>query len=451
MKFNTASPINNHRVLFLSFSGVRVQDAELMALGLTLPGFVERSRVIASLPSLGLLTLAAWTPEHWQVDYREFDLLPFDAADGIAEEGWPIVAISCLTARVLDAYSLADELRKKGVIVIMGGLHVSAMPEEAALHVDIVVRGEGERVWQKVLSDIEAGGWQRRYDADLDGEPLAFNVAMPVPRYDLLEVERYNRLTLQTTRGCPLGCEFCGASRLISPYRKKSISQIRRELEAILAIWPRPFIELADDNTFVDKAWAFNLASLLAEHDVRWFTECDISVADDATLLRQLARSGCAQVLVGLETSTAATMGNIHGCDWKLRRHAKYKEDIRRIQEHGITVNGCFIVGFDEDGPDVFESTLEFIDTLGLAEAQVTLLTPFPGTGLRDRLKSQGRLLANESWNQHTLFDVTFHPAKMSVEELRSGFRWLMMEVYSQPRLAIRREIKKKCARIRSR
>lgn len=447
MESKSASPC---RVLFLSLSGVRVQDPELMALGLTLPGFVERSRVIASLPSLGLLTLAAWTPEHWEVEYREFDELPSNAADSIADEGWTVVAISSLTARVLDAYALADNLRNKGVLVVLGGLHASAMPEEASGYVDIVVKGEGERVWRRVLSDLKVGRWQRLYDANVDGEPLEFNIEMPVPRYDLLDVRRYNRLTIQTTRGCPLRCEFCGASRLISPYRKKSISQIRRELEAILAIWPRPFLELADDNTFVDKTWALDLAGLLAEHDVRWFTECDISVADDEVLLRQLARSGCAQVLLGLETSRAAVMGAIDGCDWKRRRHDKYKEDIQRIQDHGITVNGCFIVGFDEDGPDVFENTLEFIDVLGLAEAQITLLTPFPGTGLRDRLQAQGRLLVDESWSQHTLFDVTFHPARMSVEELRSGFRWLMKEVYSSARVARRREIQKNCIRIRS-
>lgn len=426
-------------------SGVRVHDQELLSLGLTLPGFVERSRVIASLPSLGLLTLAAHTPPHWEVRYREYDELPKDAAAQITEQGFGVVALSSLTARIEEAYALADQLRALGVLVIMGGLHVSALPHEAMPHCDIVVKGEGESVWPDVLADIERGAWQPLYASS-----RASALPHAVPRYDLLDLERYNRLTVQTTRGCPLHCSFCAASRTISPYRKKPMEQIQRELESVLALWPRPFIELADDNTFVDKAWSRDLVRLLAEYPLRWFTESDISLADDEELLRLFGRSGCAQVLIGLESAASESMRDVDTRDWKSRRHGEYADRVKRIQDHGISVNGCFIIGFDQDGPDIFERTLDYIDSMELSEVQITVLTPFPGTQLRERLTTENRLLPEATWSQHTLFDLTFKPARMSVDEMKEGFRHLMREVYSDSRVARRRKTFQQSIRHRS-
>ena len=437
------------KLLLVAMSGVRVFDQELLSLGLTLPGFVERSRVIASLPSLGLLTLAAHSPQDWEIVYREYDELPDDAATTIAAEGFGVVAISSLTARIDETYALSRQLRAAGLLVILGGLHVSALPIEAESQSDIVVKGEGERIWPQVIADIEHGTWRSLYDSSVTASPSSFHELHPVPRYDLLDLDRYNRLTLQTTRGCPLHCSFCAASRTISPYRKKSLAQIRRELESILALWPRPFIELADDNTFVDKKWARELVRLLADHPVKWFTESDISLADDPELLHLLGGSGCAQILIGLESAASESMRSVDSQDWKSRRHRHYKEQIKRIQEHGVSVNGCFIIGFDQDGPDIFQRTLDFIDSLELSEVQITLLTPFPGTPLRDQLAREGRLLPSASWNQHTLFDLTFQPALMTVHEMKTGFRELMQEVYSDQRVATRRKTFQRCIRHR--
>jgi radical SAM superfamily enzyme YgiQ (UPF0313 family) len=213
--------MRHHKLLFVAMSGVRVQNQALLERGLTLPGFVERSQVIASLPSLGLLTLAAHTPPHWEVEYREIDELLLSEPERISEGGYDVVAISSLTARINDAYRLADALRARGVTVVLGGLHASAMPEEAALHADIVVQGEGENLWPQILLDIENGQQAPFYSSfDTAGAPYSFHQSR-TPRYDLLDIGKYNRLTLQTTRGCPLDCEFCGASRMISSYKIK--------------------------------------------------------------------------------------------------------------------------------------------------------------------------------------------------------------------------------------
>lgn len=422
-------------------SGVRVRDQELLRLGMTLPGFVERSRVIASLPSLGLLTIAGCTPAHWDVVYREADEAP------AVEDQFDLVAISSLSARVIEAYALADRLRAGGTKVVLGGLHVSALPQEAMSHADAVVQGEGEAVWPTLLRDLEEGRLRPLYSS-FDPSVRAFRMEeAPVPRYDLLDPSRYNRLLLQTTRGCPLDCSFCAASRMISPYRRKPIDRVRQELEAILAIWPRPFIELADDNTFVDKRWGRKLASLLSEYPVRWFTETDLSVADDEELLDLLAGAGCAQLLIGLESARRESLRGVDGRDWKHSHWEGCAERIRRIQSRGISVNGCFVLGFDGDDAGVFERTREFVREIGLAEAQITVLTPFPGTALHEQLEREGRLLSPVYWDRCTLFDVTFRPAGMAVDELEGGFRNLMVDLYGSAEVGRRKRLFRACVR----
>lgn len=434
------------KVLLVAMSGVRVKSRELLELGMTLPGFIERSRVVASLPSLSLLTLAAHTPDGWDIAYREIDDLGEDAAAEIAAERYDLVAISSFTARILDAYALADQLRAEGQVVVLGGLHVSALPEEATQHADAVVQGEGERIWPELLADVAGGRLRRLYTSFGSGDAVSLEDSR-VPRYDLLDISRYNRLTLQTSRGCPLHCSFCAASRTISRYKIKPLDLVRRELEAILELWPRPFIELADDNSFVNKRFARELAGLFAEYPIRWFTETDISVADDPGLLELLARSGCAQLLIGLESASRPSLKGLDTRDWKYDQFEHYRSKIRTIQSYGISVNGCFILGFDSDEPSVFDQTRDFVLESGLSEVQITLLTPFPGTALYRQLRAEGRLLKEVYWDECTLFDVTFRPARMSPGELEAGFHGLMRDLYADEAARRRKRSFRECAR----
>lgn len=412
-------------------SGVRVQNQELMALGLTLPGFVERSQVIASLPSLGLLTLAAHTPPHWNVTYTELDQYQESDITAILDQQPDIVAFSALTARINETYALAQRFRQAGITVVIGGLHVTALPQEAQPYVDVVIQGEGERIWEQLLNDFEQQQVQPLYSS-LTTPKYNFPLHQArIPRYDLLDLSNYNRLTLQTTRGCPLHCSFCAASRTLSAYKKKPLEHIQRELDAIFALWDRPFIELADDNTFVDKKWSKELLKLFGQYKMKWFTETDISVAYDEELLELLAASNCAQVLIGFETSEAEGLKGIDRNDWKYRQFEQYLTAIEKIQSYGISVNGCFIIGFDTDTPESLKRTEEFILSSGLSEVQLTLLTPFPGTDLYTRLKQQNRLLADEYWDKCTLFDLTFVPKHFTVEELEAEFQGLMSRVYA--------------------
>lgn len=433
------SPVRASTLLLVALSGVRVRDKELLALGMTLPGFVDRGKVIASLPSLGLITLAAHMPEHWNIEYLELDQVANYDIQTIVKRQPDLIAFSALTARIETAYALADKLRGEGLCVVAGGLHVSAVPNEAALHFASIVVGEGETAWPQLIADFEAGSLQPVYrSTEIDRSGFAFENSR-CPRYDLLPLSQYNRITFQTTRGCPFDCSFCAASRTISRFKTKPIDLVRRDLEAILTRWPSAFIELADDNTFVHKSWSRDLAKLLGEYPVLWFTETDISVADDLQLLESLAASGCRQLLIGLESVNPGSLRDLDRANWKYGRYENYIKQITTIQSYGISVNGCFTLGLDADDENIFQTTLDFVRDSELSEVQITVLTPFPGTSLYTQLAAQGRLLKPRYWNECTLFDVTYQPAKMSVEQLRSGFRWLMSELYSPAETARRR------------
>jgi radical SAM superfamily enzyme YgiQ (UPF0313 family) len=424
------------RIGLIAMSGVRAHNEELTKLGLTLPGFVERNKVIASLPSLGLLTLAGLTPESFDVEYYEIaDLKKGEALP----EHFDLVALSTFTAQLKEAYEVADFYRQRGIPVVMGGITVSSLPTEAKAHCTSVVVGEGEPLWPQVLQDYSNGNLKPFYIQTPGGD---FDLAdAPMPRFDLLDPAKYNRITVQTSRGCPHRCEFCASSILLTPrYKVKPVEKVMAEIRAIKQIWPRPFIEFADDNSFVHREHYKQLLRELARENLRWFTETDIRVAEDNELLALMRDAGCQQVLIGLETPRAASLNGVElKSNWKLRKQDAYKAAIAKIQSYGITVNGCFILGLDGDTPDVFDEVFHFVKESGLYEVQITFLTAFPGTPLYERLRREGRLLKEQAWELCTLFDINVQPKNMTVSELQAGFLRLGQRLYSQEETGERR------------
>lgn len=413
------------KIGLIAMSGIRVCDQELLRLGLTLPGFVERSKTIASLPSLGLLTLAGMTPPEHTCQYLEIeDIRKLDALP----DDYDLVAISSFTAQIAEGYELADRYRARGIPTVMGGLHVTAVPDEAAQHADAVVVGEGESVWPNVLADAQAGRLQPLYQAD-----GRFDLAhSPMPAFHLLEMDKYNRLTVQASRGCPRHCEFCASSVLISSrYKQKPSDRVLAEIDRICQLWDRPFLELADDNAFVNHHYWKPLLAEMRERHVRWFAETDLSIHENEELLELLHGSGCAEVLIGLESPVETGLAGLElHADWKRHQCAHYREAIGRIQSHGIRVNGCFVLGLDGHTPEIFDEVYRFAEATELFDVQITLQTPFPGTPLYNRLKRQNRLLDPTAWHRCTLFDVNYQPEGMSVDELQEGFRQLAVRLY---------------------
>lgn len=415
------------KIALVAMSGVRAFSEELTRLGMTLPGFVERSRTIASLPSLSLLTLAGMTPERFELEYFEIA----DIRDSPELPACDLAAISSYTAQVKDAYTVAQRYREVGVKTVMGGLHVTALPHEALRHCDVVVVGEGELSWPALLDDVEHGRLRRVYRSE--GQHFDLGQAA-VPRFDLLRPEKYNRLTVQTQRGCPWKCDFCASSITLTPrYQVKPVANVMEEIRAIKQIWSRPFIEFADDNSFVDKKHSRQLMRALADEDVRWFTETDVSVAGDGELLALMREAGCVQVLIGFESPTP---GGVEGIElhrnWKRKQVDSYRAAIDRIQSHGIAVIGCFVLGLDGDTPAVFDEIWRFVEQSGLFQVQITVLTAFPGTPLYARLEQEGRLLHPTAWERCTLFDVNFLPKQMSVSQLERGLIELGTRLYSE-------------------
>ena len=372
---------------------------------------------------------------------RKLDALP---------DGFDLVGISSYSAQIGEAYELADRYRQAGVPVVLGGLHVSALPEEAAEHCDAVVVGEGEATWPDVLRDAESG---KLKDCYRPAEEFSLAEA-PMPAFELLDLSKYNRLTVQASRGCPRHCEFCASSILLtSHYKQKPVEQVLAEIDHICRLWKRPFLEFADDNTFIDKKYWKQLLTELASRNVRWFAETDLSVHEDDELLGLMRDSGCAQVLIGLESPVEAGLPGLElKSDWKLKQWPQYRRAIARIQSQGIRVNGCFVLGLDGHTPDVFDKVLDFAVASELFDVQITIQTPFPGTPLYQRLKRENRLLHDGQWERCTLFDINYRPQPMTVDQLREGFHRLTVQIYSDELTRWRREnFRRKYHRIRPR
>jgi radical SAM superfamily enzyme YgiQ (UPF0313 family) len=420
----------------IAMSGIRALDEELLRLGLTLPGFVERSKTIASLPSLGLLTLAGMTPAVHDVRYIEVD----DIRNLTELPGeFDLVAISSFSALVKEGYELAARYRALGVPVVMGGLHVTSVPDEPARYGASAVVGEGEVVWPEILRDAERSMLKPIYSS----RGREFDLAdAPMPAFELLDLSKYNRLTVQTSRGCPWRCAFCASSILLTNrYKQKPVEKVLAEIDRIRELWPRPFVEFADDNAFVRRSWWKEFLPQLARRHVKWFAETDLSVAEDEELHAMMRDAGCAEVLIGFESPVQDGLDDIElRSNWKRKKFPRYERAIHRIQSHGIRVNACFVVGLDGHGPGIFDAVYDFVERVVPFDVQITYPTPFPGTPMYEQFRREGRLFAERAWERCTLFDINFRPARMTGGELRAGFHDLARRLYDDAFTAYRKD-----------
>lgn len=331
-----------------------------------------------------------------------------------------LVGLSLMTYNAPRAYEIADDFRRRGRTVVMGGYHPTFLPDEAAAHADAVCVGEAEGTLSALARDFEAGRLQPRYVAgpvDLGG--------LPVPDRSLLRRSAYiTPDAVQATRGCPYACSFCSVSAFARRrFRTRLVDEVIDELRG-LGRW----LVFMDDNLIADPGYARELFTRMAPLRKRWVSQCSVRIADDPGLLDLAARSGCVGLFVGFESLSD---DNLAAWGKGLNRHRDYARAVARLHAAGIGVYAGFVFGMDGDGPDVFARTLRFLDENRVDALQATVLTPFPGTPLHAEMERQGRITSRD-WALYDFGHVVFEPRGMSAETLCAGNAWLHTRFYSR-------------------
>lgn len=386
--------------------------------------FRSRKR-LWSTPSLSLLTVAGMLPREFSIEY--IDLNYRDQIKG----KYDLAFFSPSTSQVLEAYDLADKLKNEGTKVIMGGPHVTFMKEEALEHCDAVFIGESEDVFPDFIEDLKKGMLKRVYETR---GPVDLSKCA-VPRYDLVKDFPYKSIPIQTSRGCPHQCEFCVSSKVYGKkYRRKSFEQVKKEIEAVFEIWPRPFIFFTDDNMFMDSEYSNRLFDYLDKTPARWYAFSDARIADEPELLKKMAKAGCSQLLIGFESLSQENLAQINKSKWKHNRLAEYKNIINRIQSFGIGVVGSFVIGLDADTYEVFQQIYDFVESTNLYATNLTVVTPFVGTELYRKMEEEKRIITYD-WSRFNGFELTFKAKNINSDEFEEGLRWLYKKLDSPERI----------------
>jgi radical SAM superfamily enzyme YgiQ (UPF0313 family) len=434
------------KVALIAMNGTPIRDQAVSDIVQRSPSLSARLAAVASLPSLGLLTVAGVIQGEAEATYlqcrsaEDANELPTD---------FDLIAISTLSAQIDDAFEVAKHFQSIGKPVVIGGMHASVRPDDIVGRGFTAAIGEAELIWNEIVRDAKAGALHPRYG---DINAVCDITSSPLPAFELLDSEHYPRVPVQTSRGCPHRCEFCGASVLLSPrYRQKTVEQVLAEIDRIVELWRRPFIEFVDDNALVDRKFWKPLMRELSTRKIRWFAECDISVGADDELLTLMRESGCREVLIGLESSSAADIAGVElNADWKRKSHAEYRRNLANIQNHGIRVIGCFMLGLDNQTAQAADSIFNFANDMDLFDVQLTLQTAFPGTPLHKRMEAAGRLIAPEDFSKCTLFDLNIVPQNGSADEIVTSFRDLLGKVHSADQAVTRRtRFKRKLKQVR--
>jgi radical SAM superfamily enzyme YgiQ (UPF0313 family) len=380
-------------------------------------GIFKRSLRYAPLT---LTTLASLIPDELNADVT---LIDEGIEDVDLELNADLVALTVITGTAPRAYALARHFRARGIPVVMGGPHVTLVPEDAEAHADSVVVGYAEDSWPELLRDLAAGRLQRRYtqkpDLSLAGRPF--------PRRDLLPARRFLTTNVfEATRGCIHNCEFCVVPSAWGrkPYQKP-VSDVVADIQQHGA---RKLI-FVDLNLIADREHAMALFEGLVPLGIEWYGLSTVLIADDPPLLELAARSGCRGLLIGFESLDTT---NLRGSSKVFNRPTQYADVVARLHQHRIAVYGCFVFGFDQDTPDVFLETARFAVDAGIDLPRFAISTPFPGTPLHHRLAREGRILTR-NWELYDGQHVVFQPARMSVTELQDGTERAWRYAYSVP------------------
>ena len=332
-----------------------------------------------------------------------------------------LVAITVNTPNAPHCYAISKEYRRRGAKVIMGGPHVTLLPDEASAHCDYILVGEGEIIWKQFLDDYVEGNPQKRYFSI--AIPSLANI--PTPRWDLLKRNRIMKGALFATRGCPYNCRYCNLKQIYhNSFRMRPIDDVITEIQAIRSL----FFVFWDDNLFADSEYAKSLLRAMIPLKRKWAAQTALKECVDDELLALTRKAGCMYLFLGLESFAADSLDDAGKC---INRIADYKPVIKRIHEHGIMVQAGIVFGFDSDTVDVFDHTLTVCEELGIDGATISILTPFPKTPMYEQYKSEGRL-SGQDWSQYnSKTAVAFTPKNMTAAELFAGYNRFRRRFYS--------------------
>jgi radical SAM superfamily enzyme YgiQ (UPF0313 family) len=366
---------------------------------------------------MALLILAAETPHGVEVEVCDDAVspVPFD-------QDWDLVGVSTLTATAPRGYEIASRFRERGTPVILGGIHASFLPDEAARHADAVFVGEADARWKEVVEDVRSGrGLEPRYDAggypDLAGRPF--------PKRELLRPKAYGvTATVMASRGCPHDCSFCSTTKFMGPkLRLRPPGEVAEEIRGL----PGRILIFTDDNLLAHKAWAGELMEAVRPARKRWVAQCSIDAARRTALLESARRAGCMGVLIGFESLSPENLRDVRK---GVNRVEEYLDAVKAFHDAGLFVQGSFIFGLDGDTPDSIGETLDFVFQARLEAANFSVLTPLPGTDVFRRFEEEGRITTRD-WSLYDKLNVVYTPRGFDPRSLQEAVKGAYRRVYS--------------------
>jgi len=371
----------------------------------------------AILPTLQARELAAITPKKHTVSVvnERYSQIDYHAA-------YDVVLINFVTSTAPRAYEIADSFRKKGVPVVLSGFHASGLPEEAKHHADSVLIGRNECGWLTILQDIEQDTLQPFYHAP------PYNNSQSLPATKIILPGFVMTAALEATRGCPYRCEFCPETNIPggTSFTKRPLQEVIDEIKKI----PQKTLMFYDTSLTIDPVYTKELFKKMKGVHKKFFCNGNVNVlAQDKELVRLSKEAGCVAWLVGFESISQNTLDAVGKTTNMVE---EYAQAIRTIHQNHMAVIGDFMFGFDTDTPDVFEKTLTVVKDLKIDVADFSILTPFPGTPLFNKLEDEKRILTKE-WKYYNMGHAVFQPKQMSPDQLRNGVRWMYDVFYSPP------------------
>jgi len=365
---------------------------------------------------LTLTTLAALTPADIEVKITDENVEPIDFQEDV-----DLVGVTGMIMHAPRAYQIAKRFRQRGIPVVMGGPHASSLPFEAKEHVDAVVIGEAENVWEGLIKDLNKGCLKPFYKADA----YCSMKGIPPPRLDLLRKDAYMTINcIQTTRGCPHQCDFCHVTHFFGKtYRCRPVNEVIEEVKRLEG----DFLVFIDDNIAGNRHYAKELFAQLKPLKKKWASQASMTLTRDPELLKLAAESGCVSLFIGVESLSSENLKDVNK---SFNQAYQFEEAIKAVHDHDIMILAGFIFGLDHDDEGVFERTLRFCERNRIELPSFFLLTPLPGTALFQRMESEGRLL-HKDWAQYNGATVVFKPRLMTEETLQRGFNWACKEGYS--------------------